>query len=79
MITYDQLFIGGSWTTPSNTTLLDIVSPHDQSVLGRAAQALPADVDRAVAAARKAFDEGPWPRTPPAERIAVIHAAHHPA
>ncbi|GHF41802.1 acyl-CoA reductase-like NAD-dependent aldehyde dehydrogenase [Amycolatopsis bartoniae] len=72
MITYDQLFIGGSWTTPSNTTLLDIVSPHDQSVLGRAAQALPADVDRAVAAARKAFDEGPWPRTPPAERIAVI-------
>jgi acyl-CoA reductase-like NAD-dependent aldehyde dehydrogenase len=52
--------------------VLDIVSPHDQSVLGRAARALPADVDRAVAAARDAFDEGPWPRSSPAERIAVI-------
>ncbi|MGI6876057.1 aldehyde dehydrogenase [Amycolatopsis sp. 3B14] len=72
MITYEQLFIGGEWTTPSSAELLDIRSPHDQSLLGRAAQALPADVDRAVAAARKAFDEGPWPRTSPAERIAVI-------
>ncbi|MFD4250159.1 aldehyde dehydrogenase [Amycolatopsis thermoflava] len=72
MITNEQLFIGGEWTTPSSAELLDIRSPHDQSLLGRAAQALPADIDRAVAAARKAFDEGPWPRTSPAERIAVI-------
>ncbi|ROS38606.1 aldehyde dehydrogenase [Amycolatopsis thermoflava] len=72
MITNEQLFIGGEWTTPSSAELLDIRSPHDQSRLGRAAQALPADVDRAVAAARKAFDKGPWPRTSPAERIAVI-------
>jgi aldehyde dehydrogenase (NAD+) len=72
VITHNQLFIGGAWTTPSGTELLDIVSPHDNTVIGRAAQALPADVDRAVAAARKAFDEGPWPRTSPAERIAMI-------
>jgi acyl-CoA reductase-like NAD-dependent aldehyde dehydrogenase len=31
-----------------------------------------ADVDRAVAEARRAFDEGPWPRTPLDERIAVV-------
>ncbi|WP_372666051.1 aldehyde dehydrogenase [Amycolatopsis kentuckyensis] len=72
MITRNQLFIGGAWTTPSSTELVDIVSPHDNAVIGRAAQALPADVDRAVAAARKAFDEGPWPHTTPAERIAVL-------
>ncbi|MGW4063432.1 aldehyde dehydrogenase [Amycolatopsis sp. NPDC004747] len=72
MITYEELFIGGAWTAPSSTELLDIRSPHDNSVLGRAAQALPADVDRAVAAARAAFDEGPWPHTSPAERIAVV-------
>ncbi|WP_405876234.1 aldehyde dehydrogenase [Streptomyces sp. NBC_00005] len=72
MITYDQLFIAGSWAAPSSPELLDILSPHDQTVIGRAAQAQPADVDRAVAAARAAFDEGPWPRTAPAERIAVI-------
>ncbi|MFI1331882.1 aldehyde dehydrogenase [Streptomyces sp. NPDC020845] len=72
MITYDRLFIAGSWTAPSSPELLDIRSPHDQAVIGRAAQARPADVDRAVAAARAAFDEGPWPRTAPAERIAAV-------
>ncbi|WP_424887113.1 aldehyde dehydrogenase [Streptomyces sp. XH2] len=72
MITYDKLFIGGAWTEPSSPELLDILSPHDESVVGRAAQAQPADVDRAVAIARAAFDEGTWPNTPPAERIAVL-------
>ncbi len=72
MITYDGLFIAGSWTAPSHPELLDIRSPHDRTVIGRAAQARPADIDRAVAAARAAFDEGPWPRTAPADRIAVI-------
>ncbi|MBN6038924.1 aldehyde dehydrogenase [Amycolatopsis sp. 195334CR] len=72
MITDDKLFLGGSWTKPSDPHLLDITSPHDGSLLGRAAQALPADIDRAVAAARKAFDEGPWPRLAPADRIAAV-------
>ncbi|MEU3983382.1 aldehyde dehydrogenase [Streptomyces sp. NPDC026672] len=72
MPTYDRLFIGGVWTEPSSAELLDIVSPHDRSVIGRAAQARPADVDRAVAAARAAFDEGTWPRTAPAERLALV-------
>ncbi|OLZ61659.1 aldehyde dehydrogenase [Amycolatopsis keratiniphila] len=72
MITNDRLFIGGEWTAPSDPARLDIVSPHDQSVLGRVVQALPADVDRAVAVARAAFDEGPWPHTSPEERIAVL-------
>ncbi|MFD5756630.1 aldehyde dehydrogenase [Streptomyces sp. NPDC127044] len=72
MITYDRLFIGGSWAEPSNPELLDIASPHDRSVVGRAAQAYPADIDRAVAAARASFEAGAWRLTPPAERIAVL-------
>ncbi|MET9460676.1 aldehyde dehydrogenase [Streptomyces canus] len=72
MITYDRLFIGGTWTHPSNPELLDILSPHDESLVGRAAQAEPADVDRAVSVARAAFDAGTWPNTPPTERIAVL-------
>ncbi|WTO33129.1 aldehyde dehydrogenase [Streptomyces achromogenes] len=72
MITYDRLYIGGRWTEPSDPRLLDVVSPHDRSVIARAAQARPADIDRAVAAARKSFDEGVWQATPPAERIAVL-------
>lgn len=59
MNVYDRLYVAGSWTTPSNPELLDIRSPHDRSVIGRAAQAQPADVDRAVAAARAAFERGP--------------------
>ncbi|MEY9873239.1 aldehyde dehydrogenase (NAD+) [Streptacidiphilus sp. MAP12-33] len=72
MITYDRLFIGGTWTEPSAPELRDILSPHDESLVGRAAQARPDDVDRAVAVARAAFDEGTWPNTPPSERIAVL-------
>ncbi|MFD8076416.1 aldehyde dehydrogenase [Streptomyces sp. NPDC059718] len=69
----DRLFIGGSWVTPSDPDLLlEIRSPHDQSLLGRVAQASDADVDAAVAAAREAFDNGPWPRTDPKERQEVI-------
>lgn len=72
MITYDRLFIGGSWVEPSNPDLLDIASPHDRSVVGRAAQAQPADVDRAVAEARASFEAGEWRLTPPKERIATL-------
>jgi aldehyde dehydrogenase (NAD+) len=72
MIVRDRLYVGGDWVAPSDPNLLEIRSPHDRSVLGRVAQAAPKDVDAAVAAARAAFDDGPWPRTDPAERQAVI-------
>jgi len=72
MFIYDRLFIGGSWVEPSYPELLDIASPHDQSVVGRAAQARPSDIDRAVAAARASFEAGVWRLTPPTERIAVL-------
>lgn len=72
MLTYDRLYIAGTWVESSDPQLLDIVSPHDQAVIGRAVQARPTDVDRAVSAARSAFDRGPWPGTAPAERIATI-------
>ncbi|MEN1889539.1 aldehyde dehydrogenase [Streptomyces mirabilis] len=69
----DKLYIGGAWVAPSNPDmLLDIHSPHDQSVLGSVAQAAPADVDAAVAAARQSFDHGPWPHTTPEERQTIV-------
>ncbi|MFD8083555.1 aldehyde dehydrogenase [Kitasatospora sp. NPDC059722] len=72
MLTYDRLYIAGAWTEPSRAGLLDIRSPHDGRLLGRAAQAGPADVDRAVAAARASFDGGVWRETPPTARVAVL-------
>ncbi|MEV5176883.1 aldehyde dehydrogenase [Streptomyces flaveolus] len=72
MITYDRLYIGGRWTEPAKKDLLEVRSPHDRSLVGLAAEATKPDVDLAVDVARKAFDEGPWPRLSPAERQDVI-------
>jgi acyl-CoA reductase-like NAD-dependent aldehyde dehydrogenase len=71
MIIRDKLYIGGSWVEPSSNELLEIHSPHDQSVLGAVAQAADADIDRAVVA-REAFDHGPWPHTTPQQRQEII-------
>jgi acyl-CoA reductase-like NAD-dependent aldehyde dehydrogenase len=67
-----ELFIDGEWIAPSTTDVIDVVSPHTEQVIGHAAVAAPADVDHAVAAARRAFDTGPWPRLSPVERIAAV-------
>ncbi|MGW2831016.1 aldehyde dehydrogenase [Streptomyces sp. NPDC001286] len=72
MIIYDRLFVGGSWVEPKNPELLDIASPHDRSVIGRAAQAQPTDIDRALEAARTSFEKGEWRLAPPERRIAVL-------
>jgi acyl-CoA reductase-like NAD-dependent aldehyde dehydrogenase len=67
-----SLYIGGEWIAPSAGDGIDVISPHTEEVIARAPAAGPADVDRAVAAARAAIDEGPWPRLDPAERIAAV-------
>ena len=60
------------WAAPDTEALISVISPHSEAVIGHAACAGPADVDRAVGAARVAFDTGPWPRMQPAERIEAI-------
>ncbi|MFC7388416.1 aldehyde dehydrogenase [Sphaerisporangium rhizosphaerae] len=72
MLQHDRLFIGGDWVAPSGTATIDVVSPHTEEVVGRVPDGAPADMDRAVAAARQAFDHGPWPRMSMAERAEVI-------
>ena len=66
----DRLFIGGNWVEPHSGRQLEIVSPDSEQVTAHVAEADEVDMDRAVAAARKAFDEGPWPWMAPAERVA---------
>ncbi|OZF06192.1 aldehyde dehydrogenase [Rhodococcus sp. 14-2470-1a] len=65
---YDKLFIGGKWVEPSSDEVIEVVSPITEELLATVPEAQPADIDKAVAAARKAFDEGPWPRLTAAER-----------
>jgi betaine-aldehyde dehydrogenase len=74
MQTHDTLFIGGDWVSPATSATIDVVSPHTEEVIARVPEAREADVDRAVAAARDAFDHGPWPRMTPPERADVMAA-----
>jgi aldehyde dehydrogenase (NAD+) len=63
---YD-LFIDGKWQQPVQGTYMDSLNPATEKKLYRAAVAQTKDVDKAVAAARKAFDKY-WKKMPPAER-----------
>jgi len=67
-----SLYVGGEWVDPSTADVIEVTSPHTEDIIGRAPAAGPADVDRAVAAARSAIDDGPWPRLDPAERIDAV-------
>jgi betaine-aldehyde dehydrogenase len=72
MRSFDRLYIGGQWVAPAGTGTYEIHSPSDGSLVGTAPEATNADVDRAVAAARQAFDDGPWPWTTGEERAQVL-------
>lgn len=63
-----SLFIGGDWVEPSTSATIDVFDSTTEEVFMTVAEAQAVDVERAVAAARKAFDAGPWPRMSPSER-----------
>ncbi|MGA8371981.1 MAG: aldehyde dehydrogenase [Acidimicrobiales bacterium] len=75
MKSYDRLYIGGEWVEPSSSSTIDVVSPTTEEVIGRVPEAKDADIDRAVASAKDAFEHGPWPRMTPSERAAVLSKA----
>lgn len=64
----DRFFIGGAWVAPSSPSRIDVRDSASEEVFLSVAEAQVEDVDHAVDAARRAFDEGPWPRMPHAER-----------
>ncbi|AWK08327.1 aldehyde dehydrogenase [Streptomyces spongiicola] len=72
LVEHGKLFIGGELVDPRGTGTIEVVSPHTEQVIGRVPDASRADADRAVAAARAAFDHGSWPRSPLGERLEVV-------
>ena len=74
MMVYERakLYVGGKWVEPIEHGRIDVVNPGTEEVIGFAPRATQSDVDRAVAAAREAFDHGPWPRTSPTERADAL-------
>jgi len=68
-----QMYVDGKWRDAEAGRSYALPNPATEEEIARAPDASVADVEHAVAAARRAFDEGPWPRTPLAERVAVLH------
>ena len=71
MKTY-SLYIDGQFVAPSATAVIDVVNPATQEVIARVPDAGARDVDRAVAAARRAFDAGPWKDVTAQERGRIL-------
>jgi len=67
-----KLLIAGEWCDAADGSTLERRSPAHDHVVGVYAQAGKADAERAIAAARQAFDRGPWPRMKGAERAQVL-------
>ncbi|MFA7441363.1 MAG: aldehyde dehydrogenase [Sphingomonadaceae bacterium] len=68
----DKLFINGEWVAASSGDTIDVIAPATEEVFVRVAAAGEEDVNRAVAAARDAFDNGPWPRMSHVERAGYM-------
>jgi aldehyde dehydrogenase (NAD+) len=68
----NAFYVGGEWRAPEGDGRIEVRSPHTEEVIATVPDGTIADVDAAVAAARRAFDGGEWPRMTPDERIAVV-------
>jgi aminomuconate-semialdehyde/2-hydroxymuconate-6-semialdehyde dehydrogenase len=67
-----QLFINGQYVSAASGKTFSVLNPTDNEILTDLAEAGVEDVNRAVAAARKAFDQGPWPKMKTAERAKML-------
>jgi phenylacetaldehyde dehydrogenase len=67
-----QLFINGQWCDAASGKTFETPNPATGETLARVAEGSAEDIDRAVRAARRAFDEGPWSRMTPSERGRII-------
>jgi betaine-aldehyde dehydrogenase len=67
-----ELYIDGKWVKPAKGGTFPVINPATEEVIHHAPFGTAEDVDAAVRAARRAFDEGPWPRLPGAERARYL-------
>ncbi|WP_345749527.1 aldehyde dehydrogenase family protein [Streptomyces sp. ODS28] len=72
MSVMESIHVDGVWRAAAAGGTREILDPADASTLAVVAEGDTSDTDAAIAAARRAFDEGPWPHTPTAERAALL-------
>jgi len=67
-----EIFIGGDWRQPVASETYQPINPANEEPLAAVGKGDERDIDLAIAAARKAFDEGPWPRMGAHERSRIV-------
>src|ERR1700730_16555874 len=67
-----KFFIGGEWISPAGPDTIEVIDPTTEEVIGRVPEGTPEDVDRAVAAAREAFEV--WSQVPVQDRAEACAA-----
>jgi len=72
-----RLYIDGRWSDAESDTRVVVRNPATEQVIAEVPEASLADVRRAIHAARRAYDEGPWPHLKPQERAAVLLRMAH--
>ena len=70
----DRLYIDGAWVRPEKGGTLDVIDPATGQVIHKAPAGTSGDIDKAVKAARYAFDSGPWPKFTGAQRAVYLRA-----
>jgi len=68
-----QLYINGEWVDSSGGETIDVEDPSNGKIISSVVEATDKDIDRAVAAARTAFDDGRWRNMPPIARERIMH------
>lgn len=76
MHTFDRLYIGGEWVEPASSSTFTVINPATGETVGSTPEAVQADVDRAVEAARSALNSGPWTEMTAADRAAIMRRLH---
>jgi aldehyde dehydrogenase (NAD+) len=69
-----RMFVDGEWVSARSGRTYSIPNPATEATIAEVPSAGVEDLERAIAAARRAFDEGPWPRTSPPERRRILLA-----
>src|SRR5437660_11714962 len=68
-----KLFVGGKWVDAASGKTFETLNPATGEVICRVAEGDKADVDKAVKAARTAFESGPWPKMNASDRGRLLH------
>jgi len=70
-----EMFIDGAWVGARSGATMAVVDPASEELVARVPKGGVEDAEEAILAARRAFDEGPWPHLPPLERANALRAA----